>query len=49
VTVVKPPAVNTAFWQKLGARVPRNAISPDAVAQAILLDLAQQPKLELQL
>jgi cyclic-di-GMP-binding biofilm dispersal mediator protein len=48
VTVVKPPAVNTAFWQKLDARAPRNAISPDAVAQAILLDLAQEPKLELQ-
>ncbi len=49
VTVVKPPAVNTDFWQKLGARAPRNAIGADAVAQAILLDLAQDPKLELQL
>ena len=49
VTVVKPPAVDTDFWQKLGARAPRNAISPDAVAQAILLDLAQEPKPELQL
>ncbi len=49
VIVVKPPAVNTDFWQKLGTRAPRNAISADAVAQAILLDLAQDPKLELQL
>lgn len=49
VTVVKPPAVNTDFWQKLGTRAPRNAIGADAVAQAILLDLAQDPKLELQL
>lgn len=49
VTLVKPPAVDTAFWQKLGARPPRNAISADAVAQAIALDLAQEPKLELPL
>jgi NAD(P)-dependent dehydrogenase (short-subunit alcohol dehydrogenase family) len=49
VTVVKPPAVNTDFWQKLGSKAPRNAISPDAVAQAIALDLGQEPKLELQL
>jgi NAD(P)-dependent dehydrogenase (short-subunit alcohol dehydrogenase family) len=47
ITVVKPPAVDTAFWQKLGTRAPRSAISPDAVAQAIALDLAQEPKLEL--
>jgi NAD(P)-dependent dehydrogenase (short-subunit alcohol dehydrogenase family) len=49
VAVVKPPAVDTNFWQKLGARAPRNAIGPDAVAQAILLNLAQPSTLELQL
>ena len=49
IIVVKPPAVDTDFWQKLGARVLRNAISPDAVAQAIALDLEREPKLELQL
>jgi NAD(P)-dependent dehydrogenase (short-subunit alcohol dehydrogenase family) len=47
VTVVKPPAVDTTFWQKLGSKAPRNAISPDAVAQAILLDLTRIPTLEL--
>jgi cyclic-di-GMP-binding biofilm dispersal mediator protein len=47
VTVVKPPAVNTDFWQKLGAKAPRNAISADVVAQAIASDLSQTPTLEL--
>ncbi len=47
VTVVKPPAVNTDFWQKLGSKAPRNAISADAVAQAIASDLSQPPTLEL--
>jgi cyclic-di-GMP-binding biofilm dispersal mediator protein len=47
VTVIKPPAVNTDFWQKLGAKAPRNAISADVVAQAIASDLSQTPTLEL--
>ena len=47
VTVVKPPAVDTNFWQKLGTRAPRNAISGDAVAQAIKADLSQAPSFEL--
>jgi NAD(P)-dependent dehydrogenase (short-subunit alcohol dehydrogenase family) len=47
VTVVKPPAVDTAFWQKFGSKAPRNAINADAVAQAIASDLSLPPTLEL--
>ena len=36
VTLVRPPAVATAFWEKVPMRVPANALTPDAVAQQIL-------------
>jgi NAD(P)-dependent dehydrogenase (short-subunit alcohol dehydrogenase family) len=41
VTVVKPPAVNTDFWKRLEQPVPRNAIAPEAVANAILESLTR--------
>ena len=36
VTVVRPGAVNTALWQKAPFKMPANAMTPQAVAQAIL-------------
>jgi NADP-dependent 3-hydroxy acid dehydrogenase YdfG len=36
VTVVRPGAVATAFWNKVPFRMPANAMAPEAVAAAIL-------------
>lgn len=36
VTVVRPAAVNTTFWQKVPFRMPGNALSPELVAERIL-------------
>jgi cyclic-di-GMP-binding biofilm dispersal mediator protein len=47
VTLVLPPAVNTAFWQRLGKPAPRNAIDPSVVARAMLEDLTRVPSQEL--
>jgi NAD(P)-dependent dehydrogenase (short-subunit alcohol dehydrogenase family) len=47
VTVVKPSAVNTAFWERLESPVPRNAIAPEQVATAILESLTRDPVAEL--
>ena len=47
VTVVKPPAVNSAFWQRLEQPAPRNAIAPEAVSNAILESLTREAVSEL--
>jgi NAD(P)-dependent dehydrogenase (short-subunit alcohol dehydrogenase family) len=47
ITVVKPGAVNTAFWARFGGRAPRNALEPAVVAQAIVDSLARDPVAEL--
>jgi cyclic-di-GMP-binding biofilm dispersal mediator protein len=47
VTLVLPPAVNTAFWQRLGQPAPRSAIDPSVVAGAVLEDLTRDPSQEL--
>ncbi|GHF41532.1 NAD(P)-dependent dehydrogenase (short-subunit alcohol dehydrogenase family) [Deinococcus metalli] len=39
ITLVLPPAVNTPLWTQVG-RVPRGALAPDVVAQAIVQDRA---------
>ncbi len=49
VTLVLPPAVNTAFWQRLGKPVPRNAVQPETIAAGILEDLARMPSAELRI
>lgn len=36
VTVVRPGAVNTAFWKKVPFRMPANALTPEAVARRII-------------
>lgn len=36
VTVVRPAAVDTPFWEKVPLRLPRDAMSPEQVATAIL-------------
>lgn len=36
VTVVRPGAVDTPFWEKVPMRLPKNAASPEKVAQRIL-------------
>ena len=47
VTVVKPPAVASAFWQRLEQPAPRGAIAPETVAAAILESLARDGVSEL--
>jgi short-subunit dehydrogenase len=47
VTVVKPPAVNTDFWKRLGQPVPRGAISAERVAEVIVESLAKDAVAEL--
>ncbi len=47
VTLVLPPAVNTAFWQRLGKPAPQNAIEPSVVARAVLQDLTRASSGEL--
>jgi cyclic-di-GMP-binding biofilm dispersal mediator protein len=47
VTVVKPPAVHTAFWERLEQSAPRDAISPERVATAILESLTRDAVAEL--
>jgi len=49
VTVVRPGAVNTALWQKVPFKMPGNAMSPQAVAQAILAAYADGHKGTLEL
>jgi NAD(P)-dependent dehydrogenase (short-subunit alcohol dehydrogenase family) len=36
VSVLRPGAVDTPFWNKLSLRLPKNAVSADAVAQRIV-------------
>jgi NAD(P)-dependent dehydrogenase (short-subunit alcohol dehydrogenase family) len=36
VTLVRPAAVTTSFWEKVPFRMPANALSPEAVAQRVL-------------
>jgi NAD(P)-dependent dehydrogenase (short-subunit alcohol dehydrogenase family) len=36
ITVVRPGAVATPFWEKVPLRLPANALSPEAVAQRII-------------
>jgi len=36
VTLVRPAAVNTSFWEKVPFRMPTNALSPEDVAQRVL-------------
>jgi NAD(P)-dependent dehydrogenase (short-subunit alcohol dehydrogenase family) len=40
VILVRPGAVNTAFWQKVPFRMPANALSPDQVAERIVSAIA---------
>jgi cyclic-di-GMP-binding biofilm dispersal mediator protein len=47
VTLVLPPAVNTAFWQRLGKPAPRDAIDASVLARAIVMDLVRAPSQEL--
>lgn len=42
ITVVRPGAVDTAFWQKVPLRLPAGALNPPAVAQQILAAYHQQ-------
>jgi NAD(P)-dependent dehydrogenase (short-subunit alcohol dehydrogenase family) len=35
-TVIRLPAVNSAFWQNVPYKIPESALSPQAVAQAIV-------------
>ncbi|GGS34482.1 oxidoreductase [Deinococcus knuensis] len=46
ITLVLPPAVDTPLWAQVG-RVPKGAVTPDVVAQAIAADRAgpAQPEL----
>ncbi len=36
VTLVRPGAVNTPFWQKMPVRMPRSAAAPEEIAAKIL-------------
>uniref|UniRef100_A0A7C1FIE9 SDR family NAD(P)-dependent oxidoreductase n=1 Tax=Caldilinea aerophila TaxID=133453 RepID=A0A7C1FIE9_9CHLR len=36
ITVVRPGAVDTPLWNKMPARLPRNALTPEALAERIL-------------
>ncbi|GAB4510029.1 MAG: SDR family NAD(P)-dependent oxidoreductase [Anaerolineae bacterium] len=36
MTLVRPPAVNTAFWNNVPFKMPENAMQPEAVARAML-------------
>ena len=36
VILVRPGAVNTAFWQKVPFRMPANALSPEEVAERVV-------------
>ena len=45
-TLVLPKAVNTAFWEGVG-KAPKDALSPGAVADAILKSLQGEPENEL--
>ena len=40
VILVRPGAVNTAFWQKVPFRMPANALSPEQVAERIVSAIA---------
>jgi NAD(P)-dependent dehydrogenase (short-subunit alcohol dehydrogenase family) len=42
ITVVRPSAVDTAFWRKVPLRLPNGALSPQAVAQQMLAAYHQQ-------
>lgn len=47
ITIVKPPAVASAFWQRLEQPAPRGAISPEVVAAAIVESLSREAVSEL--
>ncbi len=49
VILVRPGAVNTAFWRKVPFKMPGSALSPEAVAEKVLtaLDAAHQGLLDL--
>jgi short-subunit dehydrogenase len=46
ITLVLPPAVDSALWTQVG-RVPKGAMSPETVAQAIIADRAGAGQAEL--
>lgn len=46
VTLVLPKAVNTAFWEGVG-KPPKDALSPEEVAAAVMTSLAGEPEPEL--
>ncbi|WP_309572361.1 SDR family NAD(P)-dependent oxidoreductase [Deinococcus sp.] len=48
ITLVLPPAVDTGLWAQVG-RVPKGAITPDVVAQAIAQDRAGAVQNELRI
>ncbi|MCX7607630.1 MAG: SDR family NAD(P)-dependent oxidoreductase [Anaerolineales bacterium] len=41
VLVIRPGAVDTPFWRKVPFSMPKNALTPDALAEAILTALAE--------
>lgn len=36
ITVIRPGAVDTSFWEKVPMRLPKDALTPEAVAERIL-------------
>ena len=48
LTLVLPPAVDSGLWSQVG-KVPKGAISPDAVAQAMVVDRAGEGQDELRI
>ena len=48
LTLVLPPAVDSRLWEQVG-RVPKGAISPEVVAQAIVADRAGEGQDELRI
>lgn len=47
VTVVEPPAVSTALWQRLEQSAARDAITPEAAESAILEGFSREAVSEL--
>ena len=49
VTIVRPPAVDTPLWEKMPLRLPKEALSPQSVAEQILAAYADGTKGQLDL
>ena len=49
VTIVRPPAVDTPLWEKMPLRLPKEALSPQRVAEQILAAYADGTKGQLDL